>query len=94
MNDTNNPHRGKEKMGSIEIVAIVKMLWVAFIPALMKGWNILEGRFKMTEDRISKVEAELHSNTTELRVLVERSENQEKSMDRIETMLETLTTRR
>lgn len=74
-------------MGSIEITAILKSLWVVLLPVLLKAWNILDTRFKQTEKKMDQVTKEQSDIKADIKVLIERSENQEASLAKIESMM-------
>jgi len=74
-------------MGNIEISALIKYLWAAFIPVAMKGWAIIDTRFTDTEKRVESLVKDQSEIKTSVRVLIERSENQEKTLQRIEELL-------
>lgn len=74
-------------MGSIEITAIIKYLWAGLIPIAARWWSSVDKRFKDTEDKVDKLDDTLSDITATQKVLVERSENQETAIQRIENML-------
>lgn len=74
-------------MGSIEIISLVKGLWVAFIPILLKAWNILDNRFKVNEAKVENITKEQSELRADVKVLIERSENQQESLAKIEDMV-------
>ena len=66
---------------NIELTALLKYLWAALIPVIMKGWNIVDNKFKTADNRISSIEDKQAEMNADLKVLIERSENQEKVID-------------
>ena len=66
---------------NIELTALLKYLWAVLIPVFMKGWNIVDNKFKTADNRVSSIEDKQSEMNADLKVLVERSENQEKVID-------------
>lgn len=82
-------------MGNIEITAIFKYLWAALIPVAMKGWTMVDRRFVDTEKKVEGIIKDQAEIKSDVKVLMERSEGQEKTMKRIEDLLmETILHRR
>ena len=66
---------------NIELTALLKYLWAALIPVFMKGWNIVDSKFKTADTRITSIESKQSEMNSDLKVLIERSESQEKVSD-------------
>lgn len=74
-------------MGSIEITALLKSLWVVLLPILLKAWNVLDNRFKVNEAKVENITKEQSELRADVKVLIERSENQQESLAKIEDMV-------
>lgn len=68
-------------MGSIDLVALIKYMWAALPPVMWKAWGLIDMRFRTVEDDVKEVKEDIHNVEAALKVLVERSENQEKRAD-------------
>jgi hypothetical protein len=77
-------------MGNIDILALAKYLWATFIPILIKGWSMIDKRFEQTEKRVEELHTNDSRTNSKIDVLVERSENQEESLKRLDVSIKRL----
>ena len=74
-------------MGSIDILALIKYLWAAFIPVVIKGWSMIDNRFEQTESKVTAIDKRVSDMSSDVKVLVERSENQQNDIAEIKELL-------
>lgn len=74
-------------MGNIDVLALFKYLWAALVPVLIKGWSMIDERFVKTEDRVVEIDKRVSDMSADIKVLVERSENQEANIKEIKDLL-------
>jgi hypothetical protein len=77
-------------MGNIELTALFKYLWAAFIPAAMKGWSMTDKRFRDTEEKVEDIVEGQGALKADIKVLVERTENQDKLLSKQEVKLDAI----
>lgn len=86
----NNKNNNKNKdciMGNIDVLALFKYLWAALVPVLIKGWSMIDDRFTKTEGRVEEIDKRVSDMSADVKVLVERSENQEANIKEIKDLL-------
>lgn len=66
---------------NVEVTALIKYLWAVLIPVIMKGWNVMDNKFKSADNRLSSVEEKQGDMNANIAVLVERSENQQSAIE-------------
>lgn len=74
-------------MGNIDVLALFKYLWAAFIPVIMKGWAMVDKRFEQTESKVVEIDKRVSDMSSDVKVLVERSENQQNDIAEIKELL-------
>lgn len=74
-------------MGNIDVLALFKYLWAALVPVLIKGWSMIDDRFAKTEGRVEEIDKRVSDMSADVKVLVERSENQEANIKEIKDLL-------
>lgn len=74
-------------MGNIDVLALFKYLWAALVPVLIKGWSMIDDRFTKTEGRVEEIDKRVSDMSADVKVLVERSENQEANIKEIKDIL-------
>ena len=74
-------------MGNIDVLALFKYLWAAFIPVIMKGWSMVDKRFEQTESKVVEIDKRVSDMSSDVKVLVERSENQQNDIAEIKELL-------
>jgi predicted amidophosphoribosyltransferase len=77
-------------VGNIDILALFKYLWAAMVPILIKGWSMIDRRFEQTEKRVEELHHNDGKTNAKIDVLVERSENQEVSLKRVDESIKRL----
>lgn len=77
-------------MGNIDVLALFKYLWAALVPVLIKGWSMIDERFVKTENRVAEIDKRVSDMSADVKVLVERSENQEANIKEIKDLLKQL----
>ena len=85
-----NNNRDYLNMGNIDVLALIKYLWAAFIPIILKGWSMVDKRFEQTEQRVEELHKNDSKTNAKIDVLVERSENQEISLKRVDDSIKRL----
>lgn len=86
-NKNNNNTKKDCLMGNIDILALFKYLWAAMVPILIKGWTMIDERFEKTENRVAEIDKRVSDMSADVKVLVERSENQEANIKEIKELL-------
>lgn len=74
-------------MANIEIVAFIKYLWAGFIPLAMRWHTMLNEKFTKHENQLEEHQDRLADLNTDVKVLVERTENLQKTIDEIKDLL-------
>ena len=74
-------------MGNIDILALFKYLWAALVPILIKGWSMIDKRFEQTEHKVIEIDKRVSDMSADVKVLVERSENQQNDISEIKDLL-------
>jgi len=85
-----NNNKDYLNMGNIDVLALIKYLWAAFIPIIIKGWSMVDKRFEQTEQRVEELHKNDSKTNAKIDVLVERSENQELSLKRVDDSIKRL----
>lgn len=83
----NNNNKGYLGMGNIDILALFKYLWAAFIPVIIKGWSMVDKRFEQTETKVVEIDKRVSDMSSDVKVLVERSEHQQNDITEIKELL-------
>lgn len=65
---------------NVEVTALIKYLWAILIPVIMKGWNVMDNKFKTADDRLSSVEEKTSDMNADIKVLMERTEKQDTNL--------------
>lgn len=74
-------------MGNIDILALFKYLWAALVPIFIKGWAMIDKRFEQTENKVIEIDKRVSDMSADVKVLVERSENQQNDISEIKDLL-------
>lgn len=74
-------------VGSIDLLALLKYLWAAFIPIIMKGWQMIDRRMDKTETKVEILDKRVSEMSTDVKVLVERSGHQQEDINEIKELL-------
>jgi predicted nucleic acid-binding Zn-ribbon protein len=74
-------------VGNIDILALFKYLWAALVPILIKGWSMIDKRFEQTEHKVIEIDKRVSDMSADVKVLVERSENQQNDISEIKDLL-------
>lgn len=69
---------GKLIMSPTEILALLKYAWATFIPVIYKLWGSINNRFKEIDGQVAVLRKDQSEIKTNVRVLIERLDNQEK----------------
>ena len=77
-------------MGNLELTALFKYLWAAFIPAAIKGWSMTDKRFRDTEEKVEDIVIGQGDLKADIKVLVERTENQAKILSKQEVKIDAI----
>ncbi|AHK11281.1 hypothetical protein S140_175 [Shewanella sp. phage 1/40] len=85
--NNNDNTKGGTFMGNIDVLALLKYLWAAFIPVVIKGWSMVDKRFEQTEHKVVEIDKRVSDMSSDVKVLVERSENQQKNIEEIKDLL-------
>lgn len=74
-------------MANIEIVGYIKYLWAGFIPIAMRWHSMLNDKFIKHEQQLDEHQDRLADLNADVKVLVERTENLQKTIDEIKDLL-------